>query len=388
MNGPGSAPRLLWLTDAFHPAQGGMARSCDRIVHGLRSCGIYVATVHFCGPGHSSVKEAKVNGEHIRFPVENDLSDAAMRVWERFRESWQGRGFTHVVVFGGINAVLAGPVFAAWLGCRLVTLLRGNDFDAAVMSPRRQGTLFRALERSWRAAAVTSDMAARMSALVPALHVEWIPNGIDLDEWKISDSDKSNGAAWRKGLACGDRTVIGIAGHLKAKKGVPFFLECCRVAGCADRFCFALIGDCDQGTREYLATARDLCIRTEPFMDSHGLRIRYCGCDAVAIPSFYDGMPNVMLEASACRRPIIAARVGGMADALRDGENGILFTSGDPATAAAALHRFDSLTPAARATMGDCAYETVACRFSATAEIESYRRFFNEELLHDHGVPR
>ena len=34
--------RLLWMTEHYHPGAGGMAQSCDRIVHGLRRSGIAI----------------------------------------------------------------------------------------------------------------------------------------------------------------------------------------------------------------------------------------------------------------------------------------------------------------------------------------------------------
>ena len=55
----------------------------------------------------------------------------------------------------------------------------------------------------------------------------------------------------------------------------------------------------------------------------------YLACDWVAIPSFYDGMPNVLLAALALGVPVLAADAGGMPELVRDGENGLLFAAGD-----------------------------------------------------------
>ncbi|MBI3654374.1 MAG: glycosyltransferase [Acidobacteria bacterium] len=59
-------------------------------------------------------------------------------------------------------------------------------------------------------------------------------------------------------------------------------------------------------------------------------------CDAVVLPSVClpdgrcEGMPVVALEALAAGRPLIAARVGGVSEIIEAGQNGLLFTAGNP----------------------------------------------------------
>jgi glycosyltransferase involved in cell wall biosynthesis len=51
--------------------------------------------------------------------------------------------------------------------------------------------------------------------------------------------------------------------------------------------------------------------------------------DIFVFPSEKEGMPNALLEAMACRLPVIAARIGGVVDIIRDGENGLIVTPGN-----------------------------------------------------------
>jgi glycosyltransferase involved in cell wall biosynthesis len=59
--------------------------------------------------------------------------------------------------------------------------------------------------------------------------------------------------------------------------------------------------------------------------------------DVMALPSFSEGMPNVLLEAFAYGTPVVATRVGGVPDMVSDGRSGWLVPAGDAGRLAAAL---------------------------------------------------
>jgi len=65
---------------------------------------------------------------------------------------------------------------------------------------------------------------------------------------------------------------------------------------------------------------------------SHEETIEYLKKAAfVLLPSeWYEGFPHVILEAFACGVPVVASRIGTLADVIRDGETGLLFQPGQP----------------------------------------------------------
>jgi glycosyltransferase involved in cell wall biosynthesis len=60
-------------------------------------------------------------------------------------------------------------------------------------------------------------------------------------------------------------------------------------------------------------------------------------CDVLVNPSLTEGMPNVVLEAMALGTPVVATRVGGIPDLIRDQESGLLVAPGDATTLANAV---------------------------------------------------
>lgn len=60
-------------------------------------------------------------------------------------------------------------------------------------------------------------------------------------------------------------------------------------------------------------------------------------CDTLLMPSLHEGLPYTLLEAMALGKPIIASRVGGLAEVLRDGITGLLTPPGEPISIARAI---------------------------------------------------
>jgi len=368
--------RILWFTDSYYPSMGGMAVSCDRITHNLIKSGVYIEIVHFTNGGEGFGREIKHNSAYIRCPIYDDCSDSAMRLWMTFKKVWEKERFTHVVVFGGIFAMVCGPVIAQLLQTRLVTLIRGNDFDSSIMSPRKQSYLLNALNASDSISAVSNDKCEMISKLLPYKQVTWIPNGINCKQWRTTPLQKTLSAQWRTGLNAGNKKVILLIGYLKYKKGIPFLLDSCIAAGLTNDLLLVLTGDCDERTDEYINANTHISIVREQSVAHTDVIIRYAGADFVAIPSFYDGMPNVMLEAAACAKPQIVSNCGGMADLLVDNKHCFAFNTGDKNACADALFRALNVSPEQYDSMSRAIYDDIACIYTEERELTMYKELF------------
>lgn len=338
------------MTENYPPDRGGMGESCDRITRGLCAAGVKVDVVHFDRRAARTHQRSTASGSVLRVAAEADAAHTINLLWNRMQRSLDLEATTHVVAFGGSLPMLAAPVLAAWMHRPLVTLLRGNELDAGLFDPRRRPVLDDALKRSAAVCTVTRDHAGKVSALHPDIDPQVIPNGIDLTLWKPAAADAQRAARWRGDHADG-RRILGIFGHLKSKKGVPFFIESLIRSGAADRFHLLLAGDIDEPLRDLLA-GRELHCTLLPAMDRLELIPYYLAADLIVIPSHYDGFPNVLIEAAALGRPLLASSTGGMRDLLTDGEHAFLFGPGDEQACAQAIAQAAAITDDTLRVMG------------------------------------
>ena len=103
----------------------------------------------------------------------------------------------------------------------------------------------------------------------------------------------------------------------------------------------------------------------------------YSLMDVFVHPSLRDGMPNAVLEAMACEKPVVASAVGGMLDVLKDEENGLLVPPGNAQALASAI--VCALTdPELGKKLGRSARQTVIAGFSPRQELEGNLRMYRE----------
>ncbi|GAA1640521.1 glycosyltransferase family 4 protein [Actinoplanes couchii] len=353
--------RLLWVTENFPPSPGGMANSCDRIVRGLRAAGVGVDVVHLSR--RSSPQ--KLDGVRV-VPLGEDPEHALRQLWTILEPSMGD--YSHVVAFGGTYPMLSAPVYAAWAGLPLVTLLRGNDFDTGMFSLRRQPVVLEGLRASAHVCVVASGTGPLVSRVAPGTPVSWVANGIDTTEWALLPSEREKAQLWRTENVPRGRRTLGLIGHLKSKKGVRLLLDALSIGRSPERFHLILAGELEPGVEEWLSAHPDISYNILPFQDRYQLLGVYAACDLVALPSFYDGLPNVALEAAALGVPLLASDAGGLAD-LVDDEIGFRFPAGDPHACRAAVHRAAEADLTSR---GAAAARRVRERFTVAAETEGY----------------
>jgi len=99
----------------------------------------------------------------------------------------------------------------------------------------------------------------------------------------------------------------------------------------------------------------------------------------VCLPSYREGLPNSLLEAASCGRPIVTTNVPGCRDVVIDGDNGLLVEARDVNALADALERL-IVDPALRAAMGQSGRERVLKEFSQEKIVAQVLKHYDEVL--------
>lgn len=120
------------------------------------------------------------------------------------------------------------------------------------------------------------------------------------------------------------------------------------------------IGLCEkQGILQHIGYQKDI----RPF---------YREAAAVLMPSYHEGMSNVVLEAAASGRPVIASLIPGCVEGFDDGVTGLGFPPRDKEALYGALKKFMELSHEERARMGENARRKMECEFDRKFVVQAY----------------
>lgn len=101
--------------------------------------------------------------------------------------------------------------------------------------------------------------------------------------------------------------------------------------------------------------------------------------DVAVLPSFFEGMGRVLLEAMAMEKPVVASRVGGIPDLVEDGVNGFLVSPGDVKDLVNTLKKTISDRKLAR-KMGKEGRKRMSEQFNADVMVRSIEKVYRECL--------
>jgi glycosyltransferase involved in cell wall biosynthesis len=158
------------------------------------------------------------------------------------------------------------------------------------------------------------ERLAKESPLLSRFPVRRIPNGIDLDTFSPRPRDEA-----RRALGLDDRpTVLWSSLDLADRRK-------------GGREAVAAVNALDRDVQLIAAGDGDAPAGARPLgvLDDSGLALAYNAADVFLLPALAENLPNAALEALACGTPVAGFDVGGMSDAIRDGETGRLVPLGD-----------------------------------------------------------
>jgi len=369
--------KLLWITENYPPNKGGMAESCSRIVASLRKLNYEIHVLHFTNRKKPFFTEQKLNGSYTAIPKHHDISHTLNLGLNFLTNPATTHQYDGIVAFGGLLPLNGAPVYARLFKKPLYTFIRGNDFDISVFSPKRKYYLDQAFSYSNEVCANSLDKARKIQLLYPETNIHYIPNGIDSHNWLPLKSEVHSMVEWRQNHTASGTMTIGLFGVLKEKKGIRFFLESVVKSGMKERVHLILTGDIDDEKVLQIIDRYQLQTTLLPFMDRNELLKYYTACDWIAIPSFYEGMPNVLMEAGILGIPVIASNIDGMKDLLINQKNGLTFHPSDKEACAQQIFEAVKMSDNQRAQLGQNLQNLITGNFSADQEAILYDQFFS-----------
>jgi glycosyltransferase involved in cell wall biosynthesis len=96
----------------------------------------------------------------------------------------------------------------------------------------------------------------------------------------------------------------------------------------------------------------------------------------LVVPSYTEGLPNIMLEAMACGTPVLATPVGGVPDVIEEGETGFLLEDNSPQAIAHGVSKV--LHHAHLAQVALNARRLIEEKFEFDASVERFRKILND----------
>ena len=177
--------------------------------------------------------------------------------------------------------------------------------------------------------ALTEDMKGRMQEICHR-DILVIPNGIDLERFK----NLSRGISREKLKVKEEGKLILFVGGLKHIKGLDYLLRAMRIIQERNlKTNLFLIGKGREREKlEELSVELDLNKHIQFLGEVANEKIPeyMAAADVFVLPSLSEGFPNVVLEAMAAGLPIVATRIGGLHEIVKDGQNGFLVEPRNP----------------------------------------------------------
>lgn len=364
---------LLFLTQNYYPNKGGMAESCDRIVRNFRKKGVVVHVVHFTNRKEAYKTETKVNGTYTGLPINNSEAytlNLASLFFEEVKFLFE---VEYIVAFGGVLPVLLAPIICKYYSKKLITMIRGNDFDEGVYTKKRDALLY-ALNESSFVFTVTSEKRDKIKAITNNNGTFFTQNGINTDHWKTTKSHGDN-IEQLKLLSASKKRIV-IIGQLKPKKGILEFSSTFSNFKFKDDYEVWMVGDVAEETQEKIESF-DFSVRFFPFVNKQELINYYYASDILLIPSFYDGMPNVLLEGGACQCLVVASEVGGIKDVINTEEHGFLFNPLQPISLIQQLTKVHQLPLEKKKEIKGNLYQKIKNNYTEEIEISNYIKYLS-----------
>lgn len=209
---------------------------------------------------------------------------------------------------------------------------------------------------------------------VPSKRIRVVPNGIDPTRFQGAEAvDLAE-----LGLDPGRPTAL-MVGLVYAAKGQDLALEALARPG-LEELQLVCAGPGDLTDVQAQAQALGVAERVRFLGARRDVPSLLAACDFLALPSRWEGMPYVVLEAMAAGRAVLATPVNGAVDAIQDPSTGVLCAGIDADSVAAGMRRMLEAGKAGRAAMGAAGAAWLEGRYTVPAMLDGLQAVYEDVL--------
>jgi len=368
--------KIALLTEKYTPDIGGLAISSARFSGQLASVGhdirVFAPTL---GLPSSEKRSHLSSGVNVtRFGSHRRIDDTLVDWFELVVEEHKHEPFDVLHAYFLTQAGFVATYTGKYLNIPSVVSIRGNDIERAAFDPSRFSQVMYALQNASAVTTNAKELAKKANAFVDR-EIFIIPNGIDVEHFKPMERNEQ--LAEVLGIQRNNkegRAVIGFIGELREKKGMKTLLLAYAQTAKEHSASLLIVGEVRQGEdqtifEEFKQANPELNIVVTGYIPQNDLPAYYSLIDIFVHPSLRDGLPNAILEAMACEKPIIATSVGGVSELILDGTNGMIIPANDSNTLAETM-MFILNNKELMATLGKSARNSIIDKFTPQKELE------------------
>jgi D-inositol-3-phosphate glycosyltransferase len=242
---------------------------------------------------------------------------------------------------------MAGKTLAEWWGVQHMTMLhtsahaKNRALGAEVETELRAESEREVLSSVASIVAATKKEKQDLVELYDAIpdRIVVIPCGVDLEMFQPHPKDRA-----RSILGLNAMRIVLYAGRLEAEKGIELLLEAIALMRVEENVLAMVVGGGTEDKEEkgrLHQRCRELGIsekiRFQDAVDQDELPLYYSAADICVLPSYYETFGLTAIEALACGTPVVACRVGVMADGGNKNKSVIMLDERSPATLATLL---------------------------------------------------
>lgn len=344
---PLSNIRLCVVSPLYHPSLGGVGRQAQLLTERLAKKGVKVFVIARRMKGRLpavfskkvriykvwSIKPYLINFEkvtplNILISLTFSISCASLLLWKRKDYDivhFHGASlplFISLPLLKILRKKIIAKVAAANIGTEAGSL-RGRYLGLGNL-------IIRLLKMIDAFVAMTFEIETGLlnDGFSPA-KINRITNFIDTSAFKPISLDNKNDLKKRRGFK--NDKIVTFSGRFVQRKGIIFLLEAWKdIIKDFPEAKLVLLGD-GPLLADMKSVATEIGITHSVDFLGHVNEVEAFlhATDVFVLASLQEGMPNSLLEAMACRLPVVATKIGGVVDIIKDSENGILVQPGD-----------------------------------------------------------